>query len=44
MSTIKQETLESFLDVELCVQDDEPEAHGEGLVACVASEKGADGV
>ena len=41
--TIEQQTLEGLLYVELCVEDDEPEADGEGVVAGAALEEAADG-
>lgn len=40
---IEEKTLESLLDGELRVEDDEPEGDGEGVVAGVATEKAADG-
>ena len=41
--TIEQETLESLLDVELCVENNESERNGESVVACMRLEKVADG-
>jgi len=43
INTIEEETLESLLDGELRVEDDESEGDGEGVVAGVAAEKAADG-
>ena len=42
-NTVEKETLKSLLDGELCIEDDEPERDGEGVVAGVATEKAADG-
>lgn len=40
--TIEKETLESLFYIQLCVEDDEAEADGEGIVGGVALEEGAD--
>ena len=40
---VHEETWKSLLDAELCVEDDEPEADWEGIVAGAALEKLADG-
>ena len=36
--TVEKETLEGFLDLELCVEDDKPEGDGEDVVAGSALE------
>jgi len=36
--TVEKETLEGFLDFELCIEDDEPEGDGEDIVTRSASE------
>jgi len=36
--TVEKEALEGFLDLELGVEDDEPEGDGEDVVACSALE------
>ena len=42
--TVQEETLEGLHDVELCVEDDQPEADWECVVTRVALEEVADGV
>lgn len=42
-NTIEEETLESLLDGELRVEDDESEGDGKGVIAGVAAEKAANG-
>lgn len=41
---IKEQALKGLLDVELCIEDDEAEGDGEGVVGGMKLEKGADGV
>lgn len=36
--TVEEKTLKSFLDLELCVEDDKPEGYGEDVVAGSAFE------
>ena len=36
--TVEKKTLECFLDLELCVEDDKPEGDGEDVVASSALE------
>lgn len=40
--TVEEEALEGLFDGELGVEDDEPEADGEGVVASVTSEEVSD--
>jgi len=42
--TVEKEALEGLLYVELCVEDDQPEADGESVVAGAAFEEAADGI
>ena len=40
--TIKEKALESFLDLQLRIEDDETKADGEGVVGCTTSEESTD--
>jgi len=39
--TIKEKTLESFLYLQLGIEDDNTKADGKGVIGCTASEKSA---
>jgi hypothetical protein len=42
MPTVKEQALESFLDLQLGIEDDETKADGECIVGCATSEESAD--
>lgn len=44
MRTIEKKALQSFLDVQLCVQHDKPEADGKCVVAGASFEDVTDGI